>query len=219
MVLQCHFVRFFWRKDINKKVKIMRKVTFPFELDATEYCSNDLRQKLIPVRDKLRNLHKDAIDRTRARKRVKMQHGQDPDNVAGGNAGEGGIGGSDSKGKGKEADAAAQAEAEQNEKIRKLAEEEDPDWEAELKDVLNPEIVADEGCNPSGLYELFGVVTHQGAGADSGHYCAYVKKDKGDDNAWYFFNDDTVTEVDQTKIEMLAGGGKKPLRHPPQFMC
>lgn len=187
----------------------MRKVTFPFELDATEYCSNDLRQKLIPVRDKLRNLHKDAVDRERARKRVKMQHGQDPDNVAGGNAGEGGIGGAHHKGKNKEADAAEKAEAEQNEKIRKLAEEEDPDWEAELKDVLNPEIMADEGCNPSGLYELFGVVTHQGAGADSGHYCAYVKKDKSDDNSWYFFNDDTVTEVDQSKIEMLAGGGKR----------
>jgi ubiquitin carboxyl-terminal hydrolase 14 len=203
-------VRFFWRKDIKKKVKIMRKVTFPFDLDATDLCSKDLRKKLIPTRDRLRNLHKDASDRERARKRVKMQHA-DPDDIAGGNAGEGGVGGSntESKGKGKSnaPDPVAEEEKRQAAETKRLAAEDEPDWEAELKDVLDPELVADEGCNPSGLYELFGVITHQGAGADSGHYCAYVKNDKSD-NKWYFFNDDSVTEVDQSKIETLAGGGR-----------
>jgi len=68
----------------------MRKVTFPFELDATEFCSDELRSKLIPVRDTLRDLHKDASDRERARKRTKMQPSSD--DIAGGNAGPGGFG-------------------------------------------------------------------------------------------------------------------------------
>ncbi|TGZ84607.1 cysteine proteinase [Ascodesmis nigricans] len=229
--LTCHFVRFFWRKDIKKKVKIMRKVTFPFELDATDLCCDDLKQRIIPARDRLRNLHKDAFDRERARKRVKMQH-EDPNNIAGGNAGEGGIGGSNSetsKGKGKSniPDPVAEEEKRQAAETKRLAEEEEPDWEAELKDVLDPDLLADEGCNPSGLYELFGVITHQGSGADSGHYCAYVKNDKSDNNMWYFFNDDSVTEVDQNKIESLSGGGEAhsallllyralPLKHEPK---
>ncbi|KAI5778676.1 ubiquitin C-terminal hydrolase-like protein [Geopyxis carbonaria] len=205
--LSCHFVRFFWKRDINKKTKIMRKVTFPFDLDATEYCSEDLRKKLIPVRDRLRDLHKDAFDRERARKRMKLTQQTDPDDVAGGNAGKGGFGASNSKGKGVDKEA-EEKEREAVEANRKIADSDAPDWEKELAPVLDPEIVKDEGCNPSGLYELMGVITHQGASADSGHYCSYVKKEKGDGKTWYFFNDDVVTEVDQSKIETLAGGGE-----------
>ncbi|CCX08485.1 ubiquitin C-terminal hydrolase-like protein [Pyronema domesticum] len=202
--LTCHFVRFFWRRDINKKTKIMRKVTFPFELDATEYCTDELRNKLIPVRDKLRDLHKDASDRERARKRMKMSTGGAPDDVAGGNAGSSGFG----SGKQSETDLVAQDKKKQEEEAMAKYIEKVPVWADELKDKLNPEIMADEGCNPSGLYELFAVVTHQGAGADSGHYCAYVKKEGGDGKTWYYFNDDSVTEVDQQKIETLYGGGE-----------
>lgn len=93
--------------------------------------------------------------------------------------------------------------------VTSILDEKEPDWQEALKDKLDPEIMKDEGCNPSGLYELFAVVTHQGASADSGHYCAYVKKDDSDGKTWYFFNDDTVTEVDQTKVETLYGGGMR----------
>jgi ubiquitin carboxyl-terminal hydrolase 14 len=215
--IQCHFVRFFWRRDINKKTKIMRKVTFPFELDATEFCSDELRNKLIPVRDTLRDLHKDAVDRERARKRMKITQAS-PDDIAGGNAGEGGFGAS----KGKGTDLPGEDRTKEEEAARARYEEKIPDWAEELKDKLDPEIMKDEGCNPSGLYELFAVVTHQGASADSGHYCAYVKKDGGDGNTWYFFNDDSVTEVDQQKIETLYGGGKNTRPHTLQsrvLMC
>ena len=40
--------------------------------------------------------------------------------------------------------------------------------------LINTELAADEGYNKSRLYELRGVVTHQGARADSGHYTSYV---------------------------------------------
>ncbi|KAL7272416.1 deubiquitinating enzyme [Rhizina undulata] len=200
--LTCHFVRFFWKRDINKKAKIMRKISFPLELDATEFCSDDLRKKLIPVRDRLRDLRKDASDRERARKRLKRSlHNDD---IAGGNAGAGGFGAGK---EGKE----TKEEVEKEEAARKKVEHDDanaPDWEQELKDKLDPELVKDEGCNASGLYELMGVISHQGASADSGHYCSYVKKEGGDGKSWYFFNDDKVSEVNQDKIESLAGGGE-----------
>ena len=69
----------------------------------------------------------------------------------------------------------------------------------------------------SGRYELRGVVTHQGASADSGHYTSYVKKSgaigengkrKAEDGKWWWFNDDKVSEVEAEKIEGLAGGGE-----------
>ena len=49
------------RKEASKKAKIMRKVTFPAELDAVEYCTEALRKRLIPVRDKVREIRKDEV--------------------------------------------------------------------------------------------------------------------------------------------------------------
>ena len=72
------------------------------------------------------------------------------------------------------------------------------------------------------MYELRGVVTHQGASADSGHYTSFVRKAPRmvddlkalggkrveDDGRWWWFNDDKVSEVDYDKIESLSGGGE-----------
>lgn len=63
------------------------------------------------------------------------------------------------------------------------------------------------GENPSSLYTLQAVVTHQGSSADSGHYQAFVK-DKYDDNKWWRFNDDKVSIVEKDRVENLAGGGE-----------
>ena len=81
----------------------------------------------------------------------------------------------------------------------------------------DPKLVADDGANQTGLYELRGVITHQGGSADSGHYTAYVKKSAKkktdgssgeEDGKWWWFNDDRVSEVDAEKIETLCGGGE-----------
>lgn len=196
--LTCHFVRFYWKREIQKKAKIMRKVTFPFELDATEFCSDELKSKLIPVRDKIRNLRKDAFDRERASKRARRNHaGNEEPNRAANRAGDSTVG-----------TALAQMEAEQEAATSALLSSAAPDWEKEMSGLVNPEMAKDDGQNVTGLYELLGVVTHQGASADSGHYCAYVKKKGGDGKTWYFFNDDKVSEVTEDKIEGLAGGGE-----------
>lgn len=225
--LTVHFVRFFWKKDINKKAKILKKVTFPEELDAVDYCTDDLRKRLIPVRDKIRHVRKDEQDMERARKRQKIAHKQEEDRKH------------DEANK-VEAAPIAKAREKKESKDKKEVEggdldvyktdkEYEEEKEASLKaakkallEVIDPELDADDGANKSGLYELRGVVTHQGASADSGHYTSYVKKEgrlvddpkapggkrKEEDGKWWWFNDDKVSEVDIERILALSGGGE-----------
>ncbi|KJZ70502.1 hypothetical protein HIM_10131 [Hirsutella minnesotensis 3608] len=224
--LTVHFVRFFWKRETQKKAKIMRKVSFPQELDIVEFCSDELKKALIPVRDKVREIRKDEEDIERARKRRKKNPEEDMADTPGG----AGLP-TESEKKAKE-----KAEAEKKDKkpsdgdtvmeeTFKTDAEIDAEKDAqvlaakkELNAMIDPALRRDDGANQSGLYELRGVVTHQGASADSGHYTAYVKKSapvdpktgkKGEeDGKWWWFNDDKVTEVTVDKVEALAGGGE-----------
>lgn len=211
--LTVHFVRFFWRRDVQKKAKIMRKVTFPQELDVVEFCTDELRKALIPVRDKVREIRKDEEDVERARKRRKKNPLLDGD----------APGSSERKDEKKPA-TSGDGDVEMGETYKTDAEFEAENDAAilaakkELFTLIDPELQKDEGANQSGLYELRGVVTHQGSSADSGHYTAYVKKtaptdpktgQKGEeDGKWWWFNDDKVSEVPGEKIDTLAGGGE-----------
>ncbi|CRG86224.1 ubiquitin carboxyl-terminal hydrolase 14 [Talaromyces islandicus] len=222
--LTVHFVRFFWKRETKTKAKIMRKVTFPAELDVVEFCTDELRKQLIPVRDKVREIRKDEEDAERARKRQKIAHRQEEEAES--------VQITEPLQKKKEAEKANEKandddtamtdvfktdeeyEAERREAIMKA--------KKELFELIDPSLATDNGSNQSGLYELRGVITHQGASADSGHYTAYVKKQgrlvddvkapggkrREDDGKWWWFNDDKVSEVDAEKIETLSGGGE-----------
>lgn len=221
--LTVHFVRFFWKRDIRKKAKIMKKVTFPLELDVLEYCTETLRKQLVPVRDKVREVRKEEEDVTRARKRQKVAHKQEEDRATDALKMKGPA---DEKKPANDKAAGKNGEdKEMVDVVYKTDAEYDAEREAsvlaakkELFGLIDPELAADEGSNKSGLYELRGVVTHQGASADSGHYTSYVKKQgamdhitgkrKEEDGKWWWFNDDKVSEVDAEKIETLSGGGK-----------
>jgi ubiquitin carboxyl-terminal hydrolase 14 len=228
--LTVHFVRFFWKKDINKKAKILKKVTFPEELDVVDYCTEDLRKHLIPVRDQIRNIRKDEQDMERARKRQKLRHKQEEDRKH------------DEDMMKAEAAPIAKAKEKKDAKeskdkapeggdldVYKTDKEYEEEKEASLKaakkallDVIDPELAADEAANKSGLYELRGVITHQGASADSGHYTSYVKKEgklvddpkapggkrREEEAKWWWFNDDKVSEVDTERVLALSGGGE-----------
>ncbi|OAL24298.1 hypothetical protein AYO22_05674 [Fonsecaea multimorphosa] len=228
--LTVHFVRFFWRRDIQKKTKIMRKVTFPEELDIVEFCTDDMKKRLIPVRDKVRDIRKDEQDVERARKRQKLAHKQEEDRKH------------DEAMKDVEAAPIAKLREQKEKEEGKKKEQEggemdvyktDAEYEAEraasikqakkeLFALIDPELAADEGSNKSGLYELRGVITHQGASADSGHYTSFVKKQgrlvddpkapggkrREEDGKWWWFNDDKVSEVDSDRIMTLSGGGE-----------
>ncbi len=228
--LTVHFVRFFWKREVQKKSKIMRKVSFPLELDVVEFCTESLKEKLVPVRDKVREVRKDEEEVVRARKRQKLAHKQEEDRL------------SDLKASGAFETKAAQDKKSETKPVQdpkaggKTEDTEmtdvvyktDAEYDAErlasiraarkeLFTLIHPNLLADEGANQSGLYELRGVVTHQGASAESGHYTSYVKKQgatdpvtgnrKEEDGKWWWFNDDKVMEVDADKIEGLSGGG------------
>lgn len=218
--LTVHFVRFFWKRDVQKKAKIMRKVTFPHELDAVEFCTDELRKALVPVRDKVREVRKDEEDIERARKRRKknpLLDGEVPEEQNKKKQ-------ETSKKDDKKPSTSADGDVEMAETYKTDAEFEAEKDAAlltakkELNALIDPELRKDDGANQSGLYELRAVVTHQGASADSGHYTAYVKKTGPkdpvtgkvgeEDGKWWWFNDDRVTEVTADKIDALAGGGE-----------
>lgn len=257
--LTVHFIRFYFKPSTQKKAKIMRKVTFPQELDAVEFCTEDLRQRLIPVRDAIRDLRKEEQDEERARKRQRIAQRHEADvkaHEASSQAAESSSSSTDPTPPAPKAEKSAQQlkiEAEIAERKRKLGKPvpgsmaaPDPKAPLNLKTDAQLEaertasiarcrasllelIAADEradggrGGNPTGLYELRAVITHQGASADSGHYTSYVKKEKGkkwdpalgrmvaetsEDGMWWWFNDERVTEVAQEVVEGLAGGGE-----------
>ena len=231
--LPVHFVRFYWKRDVNKKAKILRKVTFPHELDCVEYCTDELKSMLIPVRDKIRDVRKEELDVDRARKRQKRMKKEDEDPTdasasdkskkpaSANKSGASSSNQTDGKGKdtgmkdGEEEVYKTDAQIEEERAASILA------LKKALLEAVNPTLAADKGANQTGLYELRGVITHQGASADSGHYTAYVKKDPQmktnpttgkkeleSDEKWWWFNDDKVSEVEADKIEALAGGGE-----------
>lgn len=57
--LTVQFVRFFWKAERNIKAKILRKVKFPMELDATDFCTDELKNKILPLKNRLRELEKE----------------------------------------------------------------------------------------------------------------------------------------------------------------
>jgi ubiquitin carboxyl-terminal hydrolase 14 len=226
--LPVHFVRFDWRRTTNKKAKIMRKVTFPQELDAIEFCTEELKKLLIPVRDKIREIRKEEEDVDRARKRQKrIRAGEDYDSKS--------NSGNEPLQKKKEKEEAEKKKKTTDGKPSEDTEMEDVEYKTEaqieaeraasilaakkeLLALVDPKLSADEGANQTGLYELRGVITHQGASADSGHYTSFVKKEarkdpitgkrKEEDGKWWWFNDDKVSEVEAERIQTLSGGGQ-----------
>lgn len=149
--LVVHFVRFYWKRDTNKKAKILRKVKFPLELDATEFCTDDLRKRTLPVRDAVREASKKHEEEERARKRARVQA---------------------------EVDAANQSQSTSNGSETAKTEEMQVD-EVDPETLIDSELKADAGSNPTGLYELTGVLTHAGSNADSGHWQGWTKQKEG----------------------------------------
>jgi ubiquitin carboxyl-terminal hydrolase 14 len=233
--LPIHLMRFLWRRDTGKKAKILRKVSFQHEIDLLEYCTDELRAKLVPVRDRVREVRKEIEDAERQKKRQKRRR-QDIEDEAHGDskiAKDEPFQKRAQKEKERETKATGPASEAELAKEKKGGDttmggtEEVFKTDAEIdeeraqsirnakKDLLaavHPDMTKDSTANQTGLYELRGLVTHQGSSADSGHYTAYVKKTalpgQVEDGKWWWFNDDKVQEVDSEKIETLSGGGE-----------
>ncbi|KAI0321324.1 cysteine proteinase [Amylostereum chailletii] len=217
--LTVHMVRFTWRRDINKKAKIMRKVKFPVEYDALDLATDELKGKLRPVSRRLLEIEKERRERTKVRRRTKAAKeaaaAPTPAPVSGGDepmevVSEGTQGG---------------ALKDEDEYRREEL--------AELEKLVDPEVKADVGASVTGLYDLVAIITHKGAAADAGHYIGFVKKsalhspkptgivDGGDsstgsgagvvaddDDDWYKFDDEKVSIFPAEKLATLDGGGE-----------
>lgn len=84
--LTIQFVRFYWRRDTQKKSKILHRVAFPQELDVTDLCSDELKKKIIPVREKLQEIRKEEEDARRSAKKARFDpsllvNGKRPDPI------------------------------------------------------------------------------------------------------------------------------------------
>lgn len=170
--LPIQFVRFFWKPQEQVKAKILRKVKFPLEFDATEICTPELQNKFSKAKLKMKAVEDKKVQKERDEKRRKMNTD---------------IG----KTEASSSSTAATVMDTNEEKV---------DW----KDYLDPELIKDIGCNPTGQYELAAVLTHVGRSADSGHYIAWVKKSADE---WHKFDDDKVSVLRDADIERLDGGG------------
>ncbi|THH05676.1 hypothetical protein EW145_g4618 [Phellinidium pouzarii] len=195
--LTIHMVRFAWKKDIRQKAKIMRKVKFPLEFDALDLCTDELKQKLLPVNTRLKEIARDRCERAKVRKRTKPAAAAGPSTIAD-------VEMADARGAvaaggpaspvllqapapaGAEpptADAviaAALPSADKGKGVEGGALEPEEEYRkreiAELSALVPDDVRSDEGTSFTGLYELVGIVTHKGAAADSGHYMAYIRQ-------------------------------------------
>lgn len=229
--LTTHFVRFYWRREIAKKTKIMRKVRFPFELDVTEFLSDNLKQKTRAYREKLIELSKERDDRARVRRRAKAKREEaiKSDAAASSNPGERGVATTSGTEAPRPADGMAvdTAEERQNaptevevssaalgsvvseEEELKIREKEDKELEA----LIDPSLKGDVGANVSGLYELVGIVTHKGANADGGHYISWVAKTEDlQDGAGGKANVTDVPKDEWYKVSLRGGRSRTEAR-------
>jgi ubiquitin carboxyl-terminal hydrolase 14 len=236
-------VRFAWRRDINKKAKIMvqmlvsaiisshsyyrklqRKVKFPTEYDALDLVTPELKEQLLPVSRRLKEISRDRAERRKVRKRTKTAATTATTSTAPAPSSVDGDGDGDTAMA--DASTTAGADLEPEENYRQKERE-------ELTKLVSPAIAADVGASASGLYELVGmairglimfllltftlsaIVTHKGAAADAGHYIGFVKKSvfasdplaAEDDEDWYKFDDDKVSVFAAEKLATLDGGG------------
>jgi len=142
------------------------------------------QKEKIEVREKLREVEKEKTEKERELKKRKLSGNNSEDNVA-----------SD----------VVMTPREEFETKKALEESQTEFWKDEYKKKFPDNLT--QGENPSSVYNLIGIITHQGANSESGHYQAFMKDEK-DDNIWYKFNDDKVSIIEKEKIEMLAGGGE-----------
>ncbi|BGP19776.1 hypothetical protein JCM10213_006438 [Rhodosporidiobolus nylandii] len=221
--LTVNLVRFYWRREIGKKTKIMRKVKFPFDLDATELVTDELKRKLLPVNEKLKDFDKDRRERAKARRKSRKQVEASTSASAAASTSTSAAAApanpSDDPPEQMLVDDAAGAS---KEVAGELPDEETKRQEelAILSSLVDPDLEADRGANVSGLYELVGIVSHKGASADGGHYVAWCAASRNKDSTepewdedpdkqeWFKFDDDKVSLVSRDKILGLEGGGE-----------
>lgn len=63
--LTIQFVRFYYKEKEAINAKILKDVKFPLDFDAFELCSDELQQKLLPMREKFKELEDKQVEEAR----------------------------------------------------------------------------------------------------------------------------------------------------------
>lgn len=218
--LTIHQVRFFFRRDIQKKTKVLRcvsffgcetdarrQVKFPFELDASEIASEDLAKRIRPVNQAIKEIDKDRRERANVRRRTRII--DEEKRRAEAQPGTAAAAAATASSSSAAMDVDGEAAADEETSLRSKEKE-------RLRGLIDSDLAKDEGCNPTGVYQLVALLTHKGASADGGHYISWVSQEaadgtKADDPEkalWYKFDDDKVSLVTRDTITALAGGGE-----------
>ncbi|KAI7876089.1 cysteine proteinase [Lichtheimia hyalospora FSU 10163] len=73
--LPVQFIRFFWKPEQRIRAKILRKVKFPLQFDATELCTPELQSKYSKARSKLKDIEdkREAKRREEKRRKIDME--------------------------------------------------------------------------------------------------------------------------------------------------
>ena len=70
--LPIQFIRFFWKPQERIRAKILRRVKFPLNFDATELCTPELQNKYSKAKLKLKELDDNKEQKRREEKRRKI---------------------------------------------------------------------------------------------------------------------------------------------------
>lgn len=71
------FVRFCYKGKEAINAKILKDVKFPLDFDAFELCTSELQQKLIPMREKFKEVEDSLVTKSRE---VKNQNNESKEN-------------------------------------------------------------------------------------------------------------------------------------------
>lgn len=195
------------RISLRENFDARRQVKFPFELDASEIASEDLAERIRPVNQAIKEIDKDRRERANVRRRTRII--DEEKRRAEAQPGTAAAAAATASSSSAAMDVDGEAAADEETSLRSKEKE-------RLQGLIDSDLAKDEGCNPTGVYQLVALLTHKGASADGGHYISWVSQEaadgtKADDPEkalWYKFDDDKVSLVTRDTITALAGGGE-----------
>lgn len=146
--LVVHFIRFFWKPSERVRAKILRKVKFPLDWDATELCTEELQNKYSKVKAKLREVEDSKLEQERETKKRKMQNEIEGDSA--------------------DKDAPKETTSSPKESTSSAMDTDPKKDSVDWSQYVDESLANDAGVNVTGQYELCSVLTHVGRSADSG---------------------------------------------------
>ncbi|CCE78235.1 Piso0_000853 [Millerozyma farinosa CBS 7064] len=177
-VLTVQFVRFYWRRDTQKKSKILRRVQFPFELDLADMLDDSIKAEKISARDNLRKIEKDNEELVRDFKKSRKEQGLNP----------------------------IQQEEEDKLKILSIKSKLRDDFKKILPEGVDIDTTTENPSSVYELSAV--ITHSGSSADSGHYQAFVRDEDDLDGERWWRFNDDKVSSISKERIETLAGGGE-----------